>query len=225
MAAARGADGNSLAARGADGNNLAATGATCQNLDVSGLPAASSHEHAGGIIARKEEAEYEIRILREYADLEALVDDHPARRPATVNAARTTTTATEHAQQTQNLQLPQLCSEWSPILSFVGDHILCADLDLWEWGCTACKPSWHNWACHQCRESVPLAWTVDGHWGAWHCGQSCPCCRHAVGEYFGVCEECEAFSVLNSVSRDMRRTLRSWERWRLWGEGGASSWR
>ena len=281
MAAARGADGNSLAARGADGNNLAARGADGDNwwrkaryqaavsggwdlkmlanfansavfrsasdsqdvwnewlqetvlrsqrrkvclevqklTDVSGLPATSSHEQAGDIIARND-AQYEMRILREsmhnMADLEALVDDHPARRPATVNAARTTTTATEHAQQTQNLQLHKLCSEWSPILSFVGAHNLHVEF----WDCTGCKPWWHNWECHQCEKSVPPAWTADRHFNA--CGQSCPCCRQKFGEVLGSCEECFDLWVLKTVSCDMRLTLRSYKGSKG-GEGGASS--
>ena len=33
-------------------------------------------------------------------------------------------------------------------------------------------------------------WAAVGHWGL--CGQSCPCCRSAVGEVFGTCDACDA---------------------------------
>ena len=33
-------------------------------------------------------------------------------------------------------------------------------------------------------------WIATGHWG--FCGQSCPCCRSAVGDGFGTCDACDA---------------------------------
>jgi hypothetical protein len=125
-------------------------------------------------------------------------------KPATVKDARTTNSATEHAQQTQNLHLPKLCSEWSPILSFVGAHNLRAE----SWDCTGCKPSWHNWECYQCEKSVPPAWTADRHFNG--CCQSCPCCRQEFGEWFGACLQCNDLWVLKTVSCVMRLTLRSY---------------
>ena len=103
-----------------------------------------------------------------------------------------------------NPGLAKLCSEWSPMLSFVGAHTLHAE----TWRCTGCKPSWHNWECHQCEMSVPPAWTADRHFNA--CGQSCPCCRQERGERFGACEECNDLWVLKTVSRDVRLKLRSY---------------
>ena len=33
-------------------------------------------------------------------------------------------------------------------------------------------------------------WFAVGHWGL--CGESCPCCRSAVGEFHGTCDACDA---------------------------------
>ena len=35
-----------------------------------------------------------------------------------------------------------------------------------------------------------VLWFAAGHWGS--CGQSCPCCRSAVGDYLGTCDACDA---------------------------------
>jgi hypothetical protein len=136
-------------------------------------------------------------------DREIATDDDPIdlkQISATVKSARAASTATEHAQQTQNLGLPKLCGEWSSIFGFVGAHNLEA-----IWRCSECNPSWYNWDCHHCEKSVPPAWTTDRHFGG--CGQSCRCWRHEAGDWLGACH---ILWVPKTVSWDMRLTLRSY---------------
>ena len=41
----------------------------------------------------------------------------------------------------------------------------------------------------QVRFAWNAVWVAVGHWGGY--GQSCPCCRTAVGEVHGTCDACE----------------------------------
>ncbi len=47
----------------------------------------------------------------------------------------------------------------------------------------------HRRLARTCNVSDAL-WRPRGHWGV--CGQSCPCCRSAVGDAFGTCGACDA---------------------------------
>ena len=44
-------------------------------------------------------------------------------------------------------------------------------------------------------------WNSRGHWHGHFCGQSCPCCRSAVGEIFGSCDACDAVNVSLVIAR------------------------
>ena len=48
----------------------------------------------------------------------------------------------------------------------------------------------------------PKYWTEEKHYG--QCGQSCPCCRAAVGDTFGACPICiikftESIQMVNHI--------------------------
>jgi hypothetical protein len=129
---------------------------------------ATATEHLGSALTTIEDLHQVATGNDLLEDREIATDDDPIDRKqisATVNSARATSTATEHAQQTQNLGLPKLCGEWSSSFSFVGAHNLEA-----VWRCSGCNPSWYNWDCHHCEKSVPPAWTTDRLFGG--CGQS-----------------------------------------------------
>ena len=40
------------------------------------------------------------------------------------------------------------------------------------------------------RSELPMPWSTVEHWNV--CGQSCPCCRYAVGDLVGTCGACGA---------------------------------
>ena len=74
------------------------------------------------------------------------------------------------------------------------------------WACADCNPYWYNWYCHACTKfNRFLHWTPTEHFG--HCGQSCGCCRSAVG-HFGGCRACRDLRNWKVTSRDARSQLR-----------------
>ena len=87
------------------------------------------------------------------------------------------------------------------VFRFVGAHNLES-----IWACADCNPYWYNWYCHACTKfNRFLHWTPTEHFG--HCGQSCGCCRSAVG-HFGGCRACRDLRNWKVTSRDARSQLR-----------------
>ena len=57
----------------------------------------------------------------------------------------------------------------------------------------------------QCALAHPPPWTPSHHFGA--CGQSCPCCREAAGEWAGGCDFCAATAAMGATSRAVRAAV------------------
>ncbi len=54
--------------------------------------------------------------------------------------------------------------------------------------------------CHPVSRRV--GWSSWRHFGL--CGQSCPCCRYAAGDAFGVCKFCPTTFAMRAASRAMK---------------------